>query len=60
MDALAAVINFLYWLPLAAWFGASVFVAVAAPVIFRVARQSDPILPTVPEWQSSGPSSRCS
>lgn len=47
MDALVALINLLYWLPLATWFGSSVFVAVAAPVIFRVTRQGDPILPMV-------------
>lgn len=47
MDALAALINLLYWLPLATWFGSSVFVAVAAPVIFRVTRESDPVLPMV-------------
>ena len=47
MDALAALVHIFYWLSLAMWFGGSVFVAVAAPVIFRVVREGDPTLPTV-------------
>lgn len=37
----------MYWLALATWFGSAVFVAVAAPIIFRVVREHDPTLPGV-------------
>ena len=36
-----------YWLALAAWVGAALFVIMAAPVIFRVVGEADPTLPTV-------------
>ena len=36
-----------YWLALSTWFGGVLFVAAAAPVIFRTVRESDPTLPTV-------------
>jgi hypothetical protein len=36
-----------YWLALATWFGGVLFVALMAPVIFRVVRDSNPILPHV-------------
>lgn len=36
-----------YWLALAAWFGGTLFVTIAAPVVFRVVRGADPTLPTV-------------
>lgn len=36
-----------YWLALATWFGGVLFVAMMAPVIFRVVRDSNPILPNV-------------
>ena len=36
-----------YWLALATWFGGVLFVAMTAPVIFRVVRESNPILPHV-------------
>lgn len=36
-----------YWLALAAWFGAALFVTVAAPVVFRTVGEADPTLPTV-------------
>jgi hypothetical protein len=36
-----------YWLALSSWFGAVLFVAVAAPVIFRTVRKANPILPNV-------------
>lgn len=41
------LVQIIYWLALATWFGAVLFVAVAAPVIFRTVRESNPILPTV-------------
>lgn len=40
-------VQILFWLSLATWFGAVLFVAVAAPVIFRTVRESNPILPGV-------------
>lgn len=36
-----------YWLALSTWFGALVFIAVAAPIIFRTVRDADPTLPKV-------------
>lgn len=36
-----------YWLALATWFGGVLFVALMAPVIFRVVRENNPILPHV-------------
>jgi hypothetical protein len=40
-------IQILYWLALSTWFGGVLFVAVAAPIIFRTVRQYNPTLPTV-------------
>src|SRR5439155_7130149 len=36
-----------YWMALATWFGAVLFVAMAPPIILRTVRQSNPLLPTV-------------
>ena len=47
MDAAFTFMQILYWLALATWFGGLLFIAVAAPVIFRTIHESDPILPTV-------------
>lgn len=41
------LIQILYWLALSTWFGGVLFVAVAAPVIFRTVREYNPTLPTV-------------
>ena len=41
------LVQALYWLALATWFGGVLFIALAAPVIFRTIRQANPILPTV-------------
>jgi hypothetical protein len=41
------IVQILFWLALATWFGAVLFIAVAAPVIFRTVRESNPILPGV-------------
>jgi hypothetical protein len=41
------LVAIVYWLALAAWFGAAVFIAMAAPVIHRVTREADPTLPMV-------------
>jgi hypothetical protein len=40
-------IQIVYWLALSTWFGGVLFIAVAAPIIFRTIRESDPTLPTV-------------
>ena len=41
------IIQVLYWLALSTWFGGVLFIAVAAPIIFRTVRDSKPILPSV-------------
>ncbi len=41
------IVQIFYWLALATWFGGVMFVTVAAPIIFRTIRESDPTLPTV-------------
>src|SRR5262245_26526350 len=41
------LIQVLYWLGLSTWFGGVLFIAVAAPVIFRTIRDADPTLPKV-------------
>ena len=47
MDPAFTLIQFLYWLALATWFGGVLFITVAAPIIFRTIRESDPTLPMV-------------
>ena len=41
------ILQTLYWLALAAWFGGVLFVMLAAPVVFRTVADANPILPTV-------------
>jgi len=41
------LIQSIYWLALATWFGAVLFIAIAAPVIFRSVREANPTLPDV-------------
>ncbi len=41
------LVQIVYWLALATWFGGVLFVAIAAPIIFRTVCESNPILPTV-------------
>ena len=41
------VIQIAYWLALSTWFGGVLFVAIAAPIIFRTIRDADPTLPKV-------------
>ena len=36
-----------YWLALSTWFGGVLFIAIAAPIIFRTIREADPTLPKV-------------
>jgi hypothetical protein len=40
-------VQIIYWLALSTWFGGVLFVAIAAPVIFRTIRRHNPILPAV-------------
>jgi len=42
-----ALIQTLYWISLATWFGGVLFIAIAAPNIFRTVKDHNPILPTV-------------
>jgi hypothetical protein len=41
------LIQIVYWLALATWFGGVMFVAIAAPVVFRTVRENNPVLPHV-------------
>ena len=41
------LVQIVYWLALATWFGGVLFVALAAPVVFRTVRESNPVLPHV-------------
>jgi hypothetical protein len=41
------IVQTLYWLALSTWFGGVLFIAIAAPIIFRVVREANPILPHV-------------
>jgi hypothetical protein len=46
--SLAFTLNqILYWLALATWFGGVLFIAIAAPIIFRTVRDGNPFLPSV-------------
>ena len=38
------LVQTLYWLALATWFGGVMFVAIAAPIIFRTVRESRPTI----------------
>jgi hypothetical protein len=41
------LVQTIYWASLSTWFGGVLFVALAAPVVFRTVREFNPILPTV-------------
>lgn len=47
MHLLFQLVQTIYWAGLATWFGGAVFIAVAAPRVFRVVREQHPTLPTV-------------
>ena len=47
MNAPHALVQALYWLSLATWFGAVLFSAIAPPILLRVIREADPTLPRV-------------
>jgi hypothetical protein len=40
-------VQILFWLSLSTWFGAVMFIALAAPIIFRTVRDANPVLPGV-------------
>jgi hypothetical protein len=42
-----SIVQIVYWLSLSSWFGGVLFIAVAAPIIFRTIREFNPILPNV-------------
>lgn len=41
------LVQTVYWLALATWFGGALFIAIAAPIIFRTIRERNPIVPGV-------------
>jgi hypothetical protein len=41
------LVQTLYWIALSTWFGGVLFIAIAAPIIFRTVKDANPILPTV-------------
>ena len=41
------LVQIVYWLALSTWFGGVLFVAIAAPVVFRTVRENNPVLPHV-------------
>ena len=41
------IVQIAYWLALSTWFGGVLFVAIAAPIIFRTVREHNPVLPSV-------------
>jgi hypothetical protein len=47
MSMLFQFVQIAYWLALATWFGAVLFVALAPPVILRTMRDTKPVLPNV-------------
>jgi hypothetical protein len=42
-----SLLQIIYWIALATWFGGVLFIAVAAPIIFRTVKESNPIIPSV-------------
>lgn len=47
MELAFQLVQILYWLALSTWFGAVLFIALAAPVIFRTVSENNPILTNV-------------
>src|SRR4051812_24498144 len=41
------LVQILYWLALSTWFGGVLFIAIAAPIIFRTVREANPIMTSV-------------
>jgi hypothetical protein len=42
-----SLLQIIYWIALSTWFGGVLFIAIAAPIIFKTVRDNNPILPTV-------------
>jgi hypothetical protein len=42
-----SLLQIVYWIELATWFGGVLFIAIAAPIIFKTVKENNPILPTV-------------
>jgi hypothetical protein len=42
-----SLLQIIYWIALATWFGGVLFIAIAAPIIFKTIKESNPILPMV-------------
>src|SRR4051812_43743779 len=41
------IVQIAYWLALSTWFGGGMFIAIAAPIIFRTVRESNPVMTDV-------------
>jgi hypothetical protein len=41
------IVQIVYWIALSVWFGSVLFIALAAPVIFRTVQENNPILTNV-------------
>lgn len=46
-DNLFQLVQVVYWIGLSTWFGAVLFIAIAAPVVFKTVAEYRPILPNV-------------
>ncbi|MDB5323811.1 MAG: hypothetical protein JWN40_5442 [Phycisphaerales bacterium] len=42
-----SLLQIIYWISLSTWFGGVLFIAIAAPIIFRTVKENNPILPMV-------------
>jgi hypothetical protein len=41
------LVQIIYWLALSTWFGSVLFIAIAAPIIFRTVREANPVMTNV-------------
>jgi len=41
------LIQIIFWLAASTWFGAVIFLAISAPIVFRTVREANPVLPHV-------------
>jgi hypothetical protein len=46
-DSAYQLVQIMYWIALSTWFGAVLFIAIAAPVVFKTVTEHRPILPNV-------------
>ncbi len=42
-----SLVQIIFWIALSTWLGGVLFIAIAAPIIFRTVKESNPIIPTV-------------